>query len=140
MSLFGNTSKADLILGKKSLKPSTSAKCKKWSIVFLVHYPAPWSSWSSWSILIPHNRLFAILGYTKWITSDQDGPGVDQGHQQDLGAGWWTSGVQGHHEPGKNIFLMSTAFGQTFSWRCIKKILVSRSTMSLPNSNQSKRL
>ena len=29
---------------------------------------------------------------------------------QDHGAGWWTSGIQDHHGPPKNIFLMIILF------------------------------
>ena len=35
---------------------------------------------------------------------------MDQGHVQDHGAGWWTSGVQDYHGPPKNIFLMIILF------------------------------
>ena len=51
---------------------------------------------------------FPECGYTKWTKQDQGGPGVDQGHWQDHGAGWWTRGIQDHLGSLKNIFLMKT--------------------------------
>ena len=84
----------------------TSAKCKSRTTVLLVQHPAPWSPWSPCSSLIHLGLQFPECGYTKWTKQDQGGPGVDQGHQQDHGAVWWTRGVQDHLGPLKNIFLM----------------------------------
>ena len=85
----------------------TSAKCKNRTTVLLVQHPAPWSPWSPWSTLIHLGPQFPQYGYTKWTKQDQGGPWVDQGHGQDHGAGWWTSGIQDHRGPHKNFFLMS---------------------------------
>ena len=45
---------------------------------------------------------------------------MDQGHGQDHGARWWTSGVQDHRGPLKNIFLMY-----------LKKISITKGTHEL---------
>ena len=85
---------------------TSSGKCKSRTTVLLVQHPAPWSPWSSWSTLIHLGPQFPECGYTKWAKQDQGGPGVDQGHRQDHGAGWWTRSVQDHLGPLKYIFLM----------------------------------
>ena len=87
----------------------TSVKCKSRTTVLLVQHPAPWSPWSPWATLIHLGPQFPECGYTKWTKQDQGGPGVDQGHQQDHGAGWWIRGVQDHLGPLKNIFLMKVS-------------------------------
>ena len=77
--------------------------------MLLVQHPAPWCLWSSWSTfkLIHLGSQFLEYGYMKWTKLDQGGLGVDQGYGQDHGTGWWTSSVQDHLGPLKNIFLMA---------------------------------
>ena len=87
-------------------KTGASAKCKSRTTVLVVQHAAPWSPWSPWSTVIHLGPQFPDCGYTKWTKQDQGGPGVDQEHRQDHGAGWWTRGVQDHLGPLKNIFLM----------------------------------
>ena len=73
--------------GRLWRRASTSAKCKNRTTVLLVQHPAPWCSWSSWSTLIHRSPQFPECGYTRWTELDQGGPGVDQQHGQDHGAG-----------------------------------------------------
>ena len=83
-----------------------SAQCKNRTRVLLVQHPAPWCLWSSWSTLIHLGPQFLECSYTKWTKQDQGGPGVDQRHTQDHGAGWWTRSVQHHRGPPENIVLI----------------------------------
>ena len=88
------------------LSSHSSAKCTSKSTVLLVQNQAPWSPCSPWCSLIHLGPQFPESGYTKWTKQDQDGPGVEQGYQQDHGAGWWTRSVQDHLGLLKHIFIM----------------------------------
>ena len=71
-----------------------------------VQRPAPWCPWSSWSTLIYFGPQFQRCCYTKWTKLDQDGSGIDQGHRQDHGAGWWTRSVENHLGSLKKFLLL----------------------------------